>query len=122
MEEKCIFCAIVAGKAPAQKLGQTEDLVIIPDIAPQAPVHLLFISKSHGEELANVAADKLMRMLQSVRQEISRRELSKTSYRIAINGAGASMVKNHLHIHLLGKEGGMMTSADSSTQKAGPVR
>lgn len=103
MEDNCIFCKIVAGKAPAEKLGETEDLVIIPDISAQAPVHLLFVSKSHGEELANVDMAKLSRMFARLQQEIQDRGLTDSSYRIAINGAKATLVPNHLHIHLLGQ-------------------
>lgn len=102
MDDSCIFCAIVAGKAPANKLGETEDLVIIPDVAPQAPVHLLFVSKSHGEELASVGLDKLQRMLVKVQEVIKDKGLDQLSYRIVINGAEATLVHNHLHIHLLG--------------------
>jgi len=93
----------VAGQAPADKQGETEDLIIIPDISSQAPIHLLFVSKNHGEELANVQSAKLGRMLDRVQQEINQRDLAKSSYRIAINGAGATLVPNHLHIHLLGR-------------------
>ena len=103
MDDNCIFCKVVAGKAPAEKLGETDDLLIIPDISAQAPVHLLFVSKSHGEELATVDTAKLGRMITRLQQEIRDRGLTNSSYRIAINGAKATLVHNHLHIHLLGQ-------------------
>lgn len=103
MDENCLFCKIVTGKAPAEKLGETEDLIVIPDISAQAPVHLLFVSKNHGEELANVEMAKLCRMFSQVQQEIQDRNLTDSSYRIAINGAKATLVHKHLHIHLLGQ-------------------
>lgn len=102
MDEGCIFCKIVAGKAVANKQAETEDYIVIPDVSPQAPVHLLFVSKVHGEELASVEQTKLMRMLEGVRGSIATHKLTESSYRTVINGAAATLVHNHLHIHLLG--------------------
>lgn len=98
----CIFCKIVAGKAAAEKLFEDEEMIVIPDVSPAAPVHLLCISKSHGEELANVDMPKLMRLLTRVKAEIIARKLDSVGYRVAINGVGATLVKDHLHIHILG--------------------
>lgn len=102
MDVNCVFCKIIGGEVPADKQAETEDYMVIPDISPQAPIHLLFVSKSHGEELANVTLYKLGRMLAGVQEMITDKKLDQLSYRIVMNGAGANLVHNHLHIHLLG--------------------
>ena len=43
--EDCIFCKIIKGDIPSTKVYEDEDMVIIKDIAPQAPVHLLLLPK-----------------------------------------------------------------------------
>ena len=44
----CIFCKIIKGEIPSVKLYEDEDMVIIRDVAPQAPVHLLLLPKDHS--------------------------------------------------------------------------
>ena len=45
--ENCIFCKIANGEIPSTKLYEDDDMVIIKDLNPQAPVHLLLIPKQH---------------------------------------------------------------------------
>ncbi|HPD03019.1 MAG TPA: HIT domain-containing protein, partial [Clostridia bacterium] len=48
----CIFCKIIDGAIPAPKLYEDENMIIIKDISPQAPVHLLLIVKEHYKNLS----------------------------------------------------------------------
>ena len=96
---RCVFCDIVVGKLPADKIYEDEEMMVFPDIKPSASVHLLFVSKEHGEEFHNVDQSKLVRMLAKVKEKIG--ELKKP-YRVTMNGSGATLVRDHLHIHLLG--------------------
>lgn len=96
----CVFCKVVAGEVPVKVEYQDEDVVVVPDKNPSAPIHLLFISKNHGEEFHKTDPAKLSRMFLKVREKIS--ELN-VPYRVAVNGNGATQVVDHLHIHLLGK-------------------
>ena len=43
----CIFCKIANGEIPSTKLYEDDDMIIIKDLNPQAPVHLLLIPKEH---------------------------------------------------------------------------
>ena len=45
--DNCIFCKIVKGDIPSAKVYEDEDMIIIKDLNPQAPVHLLLIPKEH---------------------------------------------------------------------------
>jgi histidine triad (HIT) family protein len=47
MDADCVFCKIVKGEIPSQFVEETDNLVVIEDINPQAPIHLLIVSKKH---------------------------------------------------------------------------
>ena len=51
MEMDCIFCKIVAGEIPAEVLHRDEQVIVIRDINPQAPVHLLVLPTAHLESV-----------------------------------------------------------------------
>ncbi|RPJ74843.1 MAG: HIT domain-containing protein, partial [Desulfobacteraceae bacterium] len=57
MTRLCIFCEIVARRAPAEVIHETEHLVVFPDIRPQAPVHLLIVPKRHIRSVNELAAE-----------------------------------------------------------------
>jgi histidine triad (HIT) family protein len=97
--DSCIFCDVVAGKLPSTKLYEDDDVVVIRDIHPQAPVHWLVISKAHVPELLEVPDGLAGKMMAVVKKIISDQRIEQ--YRIVINGKGAVLV-DHLHIHVLG--------------------
>lgn len=97
--ESCIFCNVIAGKLPSTKLYEDDDVVVIKDIHPQAPVHWLVISKKHVPELLEVPGNLAGKMMMVVNKIIRDQGIQK--YRIVINGKGAVLV-DHLHIHVLG--------------------
>ena len=47
--DNCVFCKIVKGDIPSTKVYEDDDMIIIKDLNPQAPVHLLLIPKQHYE-------------------------------------------------------------------------
>ena len=96
----CIFCDVIAGKLPSTKLYDDDDVIVIADIHPQAPVHWLVISKKHIPELLGVSDELAGKMMSVVNKIIRDQGIEK--YRIVINGKGAVLV-DHLHIHVLGK-------------------
>jgi histidine triad (HIT) family protein len=97
--ESCIFCDVIAGKLPSTKLYEDEEVIVIKDIHPQAPVHWLVISKKHVPELLEVPSGLAGKMMIVVNKIIRDQGIGK--YRIVINGKGAVLV-DHLHIHVLG--------------------
>lgn len=95
----CIFCDVIAGALPSTKLYEDDDVIVIADIHPQAPVHWLVISKKHVPELLEVPDGLAGKMMAVVNKIIRDQGIEK--YRIVINGKGAVLV-DHLHIHVLG--------------------
>ena len=102
----CLFCAIVAGDVPAQRVAETARTIAFRDINPQAPTHVLVIPKDHYPDLAALAAADGGLLAEVVAQaaEIAEAEgLGGTGYRVVFNtGAGAGQSVFHAHAHVLG--------------------
>ncbi len=104
MAKDCIFCQIAKKKVPAKILYESEQVLVFPDINPQAPVHLLIIPKKHIPEFAKIESKEgkiLQEMLAVALRLIKEKKLNQKGYRLVLNGGGAALI-NHLHLHLLG--------------------
>jgi histidine triad (HIT) family protein len=105
-EQSCLFCRIVAQEIPADFVYQDEQCVVIRDLNPQAPTHLLVIPKEHLESLddASQKDEALLGHLLRVAARVANSEgLAEGGYRTVINnGAGAGQSVFHLHVHVLG--------------------
>lgn len=100
----CIFCKIIAGEIPCNKVYEDEHVVAFHDIQPQAPVHVLFVPKKHMVSLqAMEAGDEVLlgHMMKVVAQQAQALGVSQ-GYRLVSNcGASAGQSVDHLHFHLL---------------------
>jgi histidine triad (HIT) family protein len=101
----CIFCKIVAGKIPAKKVYEDEEILAFNDINPARPVHVLLIPKKHITSLATATpedAPMLGRML-ALANRIATEQGSPDGFRIIINtGRVGHQEVPHLHIHVVG--------------------
>lgn len=104
-EKSCLFCKIIAGDVPADLVHQDEQCVVIRDINPQAPTHLLVIPREHLESLddASQRDEGLLGHLLRVAARMANSEgHADSGYRTVINtGAGAGQSVFHLHAHVL---------------------
>ncbi|MGA0186900.1 MAG: histidine triad nucleotide-binding protein [Burkholderiaceae bacterium] len=101
----CIFCKIVAGDIPAQKVFEDEDLLAFRDIHPKAPLHLLVIPKKHIESMASLAeADtQVMGRMMVLAGRLAAENGSPDGFRTVVNtGRVGRQEVYHLHMHLLG--------------------
>jgi histidine triad (HIT) family protein len=105
-EQDCLFCRIVAKEIPAEFVHQDDRSVVIRDLNPQAPTHLLVIPRDHIESLddASQRDEALLGHLLRVAARVANAEgLAEGGYRTVINnGAGAGQSVFHLHVHVLG--------------------
>jgi histidine triad (HIT) family protein len=103
MGEKCIFCEIVKGSLESEKVYEDNDVVVIRDIHPQAPIHLLVIPKVHVPSAAEVDDPDIWAKLMNNATIVARKlGLEKDGYRLVINcGSMACQTVPHLHVHLL---------------------
>lgn len=105
MTENCIFCKIVKGEVPANKVFEDEDFIAFHDIHPKARVHVLVIPKKHIESLAHLSeqdSDVIAKLTLRLPKIAKQLDLS-TGFRTVINtGKGGGQEVFHLHYHLLG--------------------
>lgn len=101
----CIFCKIIKGEIPSSKVYEDEEFIVIKDVNPQAPVHLLAIPKEHFASVAElnderaVVVGKMMKKL----AEIAGDNGLDDGFRIITNkGKHGCQSVSHLHLHLLG--------------------
>ncbi|MDR0433640.1 MAG: histidine triad nucleotide-binding protein [Gracilibacteraceae bacterium] len=102
----CLFCRIVRGELPSDKVFENESLLAFRDINPIAPVHILVIPKKHLTSLAAAGREDgalLGEMLLVLRDLAEKNGVSESGYRVVTNiGADGAQQVNHLHFHLLG--------------------
>jgi histidine triad (HIT) family protein len=101
-DPSCIFCKIIAGQIPSEKLAEDDKLIAIRDVSPQAPTHILVIPKNHIPNLSLVNDDLLAGSLFAKATALASELGVKKGYRIIVNtGEDGGQTVSHLHIHLL---------------------
>lgn len=100
----CIFCKIIRGEIPAKKVYETDNILVIHDIAPKAPVHYLVIPKKHLADLRGLTEqdrDLAYEML-TIPQILCKNDASIGGFNyVANNGSDAGQSVFHLHWHFL---------------------
>ncbi len=104
--DSCIFCKIIAHQQPAKIVYEDDQAIVIEDIRPQAPVHLLVMPRKHLPSLkeAEGSDEALLGHLFTVVAQLAReRQLETRGYRTVVNsGPWAGQTVYHLHLHVLG--------------------
>lgn len=104
--ENCLFCKIIQGDIPSQKVYEDEKILAFKDINPQAPIHILIIPKKHIASFQEIQKEDLDLMGHlAVKIPLIAQSLEVFSYRLVVNcGKEAGQEVFHLHYHLLGGE------------------
>lgn len=100
-----IFSKIIKGDIPADKVFENESLLVIKDINPKAPVHLLIIPKKEYPNLQEVPQEDLSIITEiiEVAQNLAKKFDVADNYRLLTNiGTKAGQSVFHLHFHLIG--------------------
>jgi histidine triad (HIT) family protein len=103
-DKDCLFCKIVAGEIPADKLYEDDVVLAFKDIHPQAPFHGLVIPKTHLATLNDFGPDRrdLAGLLLLTAQRLAA-EHGLPGYRVAMNvNREGGQVIFHAHLHVLG--------------------
>lgn len=103
--ENCIFCKIANGEIPSTKLYEDDDMVIIKDLNPQAPVHLLLIPKQHYAnivEMTDAQAQTLAKCVKKLSALTDALGLQNGFRLVSNKGEDGCQSVGHLHIHILG--------------------
>lgn len=100
----CIFCKIVAGEIPAKVVHRDDDVLVIVDVDPKAPKHLLVMPVKHVANLSQFVGfsdPALIAKFFSIAGQVGR-EQSATGFRLVVNeGPDAGQSVDHLHAHIL---------------------
>jgi len=103
--DNCIFCKIVKGDIPSTKVYEDDDMIIIKDLNPQAPVHLLLIPKEHYAniiEMSDSQAQTLAKCLKKLSTLTDELGLQNGFRLVSNKGEDGCQSVGHLHIHILG--------------------
>lgn len=99
----CLFCKIITGKIPSEKVLETAQFIAFKDIHPKAPVHVLIVPKQHRARPEELTADEATGMLAGSEEIAQMLGVKDTGYRLVFNvGTHAGQEIDHVHLHLLG--------------------
>ena len=103
--DDCLFCKIIKGDIPSQKVYEDDEVFAFKDINPQAPVHILVIPKKHINSLSELKKDdeilvgKIYSVINNIAEE---QKFKEEGYRVIVNcGKNAGQEVMHLHFHVL---------------------
>jgi histidine triad (HIT) family protein len=106
MPSDCLFCRIIAGELPAAQVYSDDAVVAIRDVAPQAPTHILLLSRKHiasAREIGEEDRDLVGRICAAGTELATREGIADDGYRLVVNvGRQGGQTVAHLHVHLLG--------------------
>jgi histidine triad (HIT) family protein len=99
MADDCLFCKIVAGDVPSERVYEDENTVAFQDVNPQAPFHVLVVPREHFKDIADVSR-VAAGLLAGIRGLAEQQAL--TDYRTVFNtGRGVGQTVFHVHAHVL---------------------
>ena len=103
-DKNCIFCKIIAKEIPAQILFENNNLIVLQDIKPSAPVHHLIIPKEHIISVAHLTEKNkeiISEIFLTAIEDAKRSGLK--GYKTVFNvGKEGGQIIDHLHLHLMG--------------------
>lgn len=105
MDANCVFCKIVAGQIPSQKVHEDDQVIVFRDIHPWAPVHLLVVPKLHLASMADAGDEhrELLGHMMVLAPRLMAQLGVDDGFRQVINtGRNGGQEVFHLHMHVLG--------------------
>ena len=104
-DPNCLFCKIVRGEIPSNKVYEDDDVLAFHDIRPLAPVHFMIIPKQHVASLyeAGMEQHRALGKMLALAGELARKEGASDGFRTIINtGRVGHQEVYHLHMHVIG--------------------
>ena len=104
---ECIFCKIAKGEIPAEFVYKDDEVFVIRDVTPQAPVHFLVIPVQHIASAAEVNDPRIWALIMGRATEVARNlgldgSQDDSGFRMVMNtGVQGGQTVPHIHLHLL---------------------
>jgi histidine triad (HIT) family protein len=105
MEENCLFCKIIKGEIPSQKVYEDENVLAFKDINPVTPIHILVVPKKHFENVLDINEENkevFSQIFTAINKIAKQENIDKDGFRVVTNcGKDAGQEVMHLHFHML---------------------
>lgn len=102
----CLFCKILAGEIPSEKVYEDDKVLAFKDIDPKAPFHIIVIPKKHISSAADINSENshyISAIFEAIAKIAKENNLEK-GFRIVNNcGEDGGQTVNHIHFHLLAR-------------------
>jgi histidine triad (HIT) family protein len=103
--DTCLFCKIINNEIPAPRVYEDENAIVIRDLNPQAPTHLLAIPRKHYAGVHEVTpsdASLYQGLFTAITKTVEQEQLAEAGYRLVVNfGEKAGQTVPHIHVHIL---------------------
>lgn len=105
-DPSCIFCSIANKTADSNILHETDNVIIIQDIMPKAPVHVQIMPKRHIQSVNGLTDEDsalISEMILAAKDYAAGAGIAESGYKLVLNtGKEGGQIIQHLHMHLLG--------------------
>ncbi|RZF21779.1 MULTISPECIES: HIT domain-containing protein [Halobacteriovorax] len=103
--DDCLFCKILKGEIPSDKVFENDHVIGFKDIQPLAKEHYLFIHRNHSKNVNEMSRDDMAQVFDAIKEFTQSNELENNGFRVVsnINQHGCQSVF-HTHFHVLGGE------------------
>lgn len=102
----CIFCKIINGEIPSNKIYEDDKVLAFKDINPEAPIHFLVIPKQHIQSILELDSSNIsvtIDIFEAINKIAKQLEIDKEGFRVVTNvGVNGGQAVSHLHYHILG--------------------
>ena len=101
----CIFCKIIKGEIPSNKVYEDEEILAFKDINPAAPIHILVIPKKHIKSIIEIKEEDqeiIGKIYKKINEIAKEQGFDQKGFRVIVNcGEDGGQEVEHLHFHLL---------------------
>ena len=100
----CVFCDIIARKAPAHIVYEDDDLIAFLDNRPITDGHTLLVTKRHYERLGEIPEAVIAKLFTKAQElnETIMKKMSAQGANISVNdGRAAHQLVPHIHVHII---------------------
>ncbi|MBF0299354.1 MAG: histidine triad nucleotide-binding protein [Oligoflexia bacterium] len=104
-DDNCIFCKIIKGEIPSQKVLENEHIYAFKDITPAAPIHVLFVHRNHCKninEMVEKNPQNIIDVFKAIKEFSEKEGIDQSGFRVISNiGVDGGQTVFHTHFHLL---------------------
>ncbi len=100
----CVFCKIVVGEIPSEKVYEDDHTLAFLDISPVTKGHILVVTKKHFKDLLETPIEELEKCINTIKKIAPKMmiALDADGFNIGLNNGEASgQVVQHLHFHII---------------------